>query len=62
MGLSEIDLAQGTCIGSPAQCIQSIEDYAQIGITQFLLSVISPPQEMAGQYERLSREVLPHFS
>ena len=62
MGLTEIDLAQGTCIGSAAECKDSIERYADLGITQFLLSVVSPPGEMAGQYERLSREVLPHFA
>ena len=62
MGLAEVDLAQGTCIGSAGECIQSIERYAEIGITQVLLSVVSTPAEMAGQYERLGREVLPHFT
>ena len=62
MGVAEIDLAQGTCIGSAAPCIDNIARYADIGITQFLLSVVSPPAEMAGQYERLGREVLPHLS
>ena len=62
MGLAEVDLEQGTCIGSAAQCIESIERYADIGITQFLLSVVSPPGEMAAQYERLAEEVLPHFA
>ena len=60
MGLAEIDLSQGTCIGSAEQCIESIRRYADIGITQFLLSVVSSPAEMAGQYERLAQEVLPH--
>ena len=61
MSVAEIDLSQGTCIGSAAQCIESIERYADIGITQFLLSVVSKPAEMAEQYERLAQEVLPHF-
>ena len=61
MAIAEVDLSQGTCIGCASQCIESIERYAEVGVTRFLLSVVSPPAEMAGQYQRLAEEVLPHF-
>jgi probable F420-dependent oxidoreductase len=62
MGVDEVLFEQGTTIGSPQACIDIIEGYAELGITQFLLNSVSQPPDMVGQYERISKEVLPHFN
>ena len=62
MGTDTVDPAQGTALGPPEACIASIEAYAELGITEVMLSVVSPAAQMAEQYERLAETVLPHFA
>ena len=61
MGVDRVDLDQATAIGPAEACIARIERYAEIGITEVVLSVVCPPGEMASQYERIGEAVLPHF-
>jgi probable F420-dependent oxidoreductase len=61
-GLAQVDVAQSTALGSAADCIETLERYAALGITEFNLSAVCPAPEMAAQYERIAAEILPHFA
>jgi hypothetical protein len=61
-GLTQVDVAQSTAIGSAADCIATLERYAALGITEFNLSAVCPAPEMAAQYERIAAEVLLYFA
>ena len=51
----------GLACGTPADCIQVIEEYAEVGVTHFVLDAICPPSDMYRQYEIMAKEIVPHF-
>jgi alkanesulfonate monooxygenase SsuD/methylene tetrahydromethanopterin reductase-like flavin-dependent oxidoreductase (luciferase family) len=61
-GLTQVDVAQSTAMGSAADCIATLERYVTLGITEFNLSAVCPAPEMADQYGRIAEEILPHFA
>jgi alkanesulfonate monooxygenase SsuD/methylene tetrahydromethanopterin reductase-like flavin-dependent oxidoreductase (luciferase family) len=61
-GLAQVDVTQSTALGSAADCIETLERYAALGITEFNLSAVCPAPEMAEQYGRIAEEILPHFA
>ena len=61
LGIDEARFEQGHVIGSPQDCIDIIERYAELGMTQFVMMSISQPADMVSQYELIATEVLPHF-
>jgi hypothetical protein len=61
-GLAQVDVTQSTAMGSAADCIETLERYAALGITEFNLSAVCPAPEMAEQYGRIAEEILPHFA
>jgi probable F420-dependent oxidoreductase len=61
-GLAQVDFAQSTALGSAADCIETLERYAALGITEFNLSAVCPAPEMAAQYARIAAEVLLYFA
>ena len=60
--LDKVDYDSSVALGSASDCIEVIERYAAIGITDFNLSVVSPVADMAEQYARIAEEVLPYFA
>ncbi len=52
---------QGLACGTPADCIQVIEEYAEVGVTHFVLDAICPPSDMLRQYEIMAKEIVPRF-
>jgi alkanesulfonate monooxygenase len=61
-GIDHVDYEGSIAMGSAADCIEIMERYAAIGVTEFNLSAVCPPPEMVGQYGRIAEEVLPHFA
>ncbi len=48
-------------LGTPEDCIESIERFAELGISHFIITQCCPPAESAQQLETFSSEVIPHF-
>jgi alkanesulfonate monooxygenase len=61
-GIDHVDYARSLAMGSAADCIEVMERYAALGVTEFNLSAVCPLSEMAEQYGRIAEEVLPHFA
>jgi alkanesulfonate monooxygenase SsuD/methylene tetrahydromethanopterin reductase-like flavin-dependent oxidoreductase (luciferase family) len=61
-GIDQVDYERGIAMGSAADCIEMMERYAALGVTEFNLSAVCPLLEMAEQYGRIAEEVLPHFA
>lgn len=61
-GVDDVDYTQATSLGSANDCTEVIEAYREKGVTEFNLSVVCPPAEMAEQYERIAMEVLPRVA
>ena len=59
MGVDAVDVDNATAIGTAAD---SIERYADVGVTENLLSTVSPPERMAAQYEQIAKRVLTHLA
>ncbi|MFQ5873287.1 MAG: LLM class flavin-dependent oxidoreductase [Dehalococcoidia bacterium] len=57
----EVQFGEATALGTPKDCIKTIEEYAALGVTHFVLDAACPPSEMVRQYERIAKEILPHF-
>ncbi|MCH8088920.1 MAG: LLM class flavin-dependent oxidoreductase [Chloroflexi bacterium] len=55
------ELGHSAALGTPQHCIQVIQEFADIGVTHFILDSASPGSEMFGQYEWIARDVLPSF-
>lgn len=60
--IDHVDDEGSVAMGSAADCIEVIERYAALGVTEFNLSAVCPPAEMAEQYGRIAEEVLPRFA
>ena len=59
MGVDAVGVDNATAIGTAAD---SIERYADVGVTENLLSTVSPPERMAAQYEQIAKRVLTHLA
>ena len=51
----------GYALGTPEDCIDTIEQYAELGLTNFVIDPCCAPADMLGQFEVLSKEVIHHF-
>ena len=61
LGVDKAHLEQSHAIGSPQDCVDTIKRYADLGITQFILTSRSLPADRISQYEKIATNVLPHF-
>jgi probable F420-dependent oxidoreductase len=61
VGYTGIKFENAFAAGTPQDCIEVVEAYADLGITHFLLSSICKPADKIPQYEWIARDVLPHF-
>lgn len=48
-------------LGTPADCIETIERYADVGVRTFVMNVLTSPERLLGTLEDFSAEVIPHF-
>jgi probable F420-dependent oxidoreductase len=55
-------MAARCAIGTPEECIEKIQAYADAGCSKYVLWPIGPPDELVPQIETYGREILPHFS
>ena len=51
----------GYALGTPQDCIETIEEYVGLGITHFVLFPMCAPDQVMHQCEVLANEVIPHF-
>lgn len=49
-------------LGSPADCIESIEAFAEAGVSHFVINALSGPEELLETYEQFAAEVMGRFS
>jgi alkanesulfonate monooxygenase SsuD/methylene tetrahydromethanopterin reductase-like flavin-dependent oxidoreductase (luciferase family) len=49
-------------IGTPAQCIERIEQFAEAGCDYFLLNAIGDLRDEREQLELMAAEIVPHFA
>ena len=47
--------------GDPGDMLRTIEAFASIGVTHFVLNPLVTPDEAEGQVERVAEEILPRF-
>ncbi len=57
----DVKLDRSYGLGTPEDCIESIERFAELGISHFIITQCCPPSESAKQLETFSSEVIPHF-
>ena len=38
-----------------------LQAFIEVGVTEFVLNVVCPPEEGIGQAARFAQEVMPHF-
>lgn len=48
-------------LGTPADCIETIERYADIGVRTFVMNVLTSPERLLATLDAFSIEVIPHF-
>ena len=48
-------------LGTPADCIETIQQYADLGITNIVFYPMCAPDRILHQYEVLIKEMIPHF-
>jgi probable F420-dependent oxidoreductase len=48
-------------IGTPAQCIERMEEFVDAGCRHFVLDTICEPPDAAEQIEMIAADILPHF-
>lgn len=58
----DVQLDRSYGLGTPEDCIESIERFAELGISHFIITQCCPPSESAEQLEAFAREVIPHFA
>ena len=47
--------------GTPEDCKKRLQEFADVGVTHFVLNPTCHPDQMVAQLEVVSKEVLPHF-
>ncbi|MFQ5873376.1 MAG: LLM class flavin-dependent oxidoreductase [Dehalococcoidia bacterium] len=57
----DVQPENGYALGTPQDCIETIEGYVELGITHFVFDPCCPPPEMLHQHEVFAKEVIPHF-
>lgn len=57
----KVDPRACCAIGTPADCIEAIESYADVGVTTFVMNVLSEPGDILTNFETFANDVLPHF-
>ena len=48
-------------LGAPADCIETLEAFAEAGVTHFTINALCTPGVLLPTYERFAAEVMPHF-
>ena len=48
-------------IGTPAQCIETLEKFVDAGCRYFILNAIGDPRDERQQLETIAADILPHF-
>ena len=48
-------------VGTPDDCVQTIEDHMKVGVTHFVLNAARPLTEVKADYEKFAETVLPRF-
>ena len=48
-------------LGTPEDCIATVEEFADLGVSHLLLAPCCPPEEITAQTEQFGREVVSHF-
>lgn len=48
-------------LGTPADCIETIQGYADLGITHIVFAPMCPPDQILDQCSVFAKEVIPHF-
>ena len=48
-------------LGTPADCIETLEAFADAGVTHFVINALCAPESLLPTYERFAAEVMPHF-
>jgi probable F420-dependent oxidoreductase len=56
-----VDPAACYALGSPADCIETIQAYVDIGVRTFVMNGLAAPDRMLPNYQAFAREVIPHF-
>ncbi|MFQ5873377.1 MAG: LLM class flavin-dependent oxidoreductase [Dehalococcoidia bacterium] len=51
----------GYVLGTPAECIETIERYLELGITHLVFDIVCEAPEILSQHEVFAKEVIPHF-
>jgi probable F420-dependent oxidoreductase len=57
----EVDPTACYALGTPTDCIETIEAYAKIGVTTFIMNVLAGADGILPTFETFAREVIPHF-
>ena len=48
-------------LGTSTDCIETLEAYAEAGVTHFIINALCTPEALLPTYERFAAEVMPHF-
>ena len=57
----DVQPENGYALGTPRECMESIQQYIDLGVTHVLLIPMCPPDQILQQIEVLAKEVIPHF-
>ncbi|WP_254525364.1 LLM class flavin-dependent oxidoreductase [Natrinema caseinilyticum] len=62
LSISRETFEECTAFGTPAECVDTIQNYVAAGCTKFVLMPVGPTSERIGQLELYRREVIPEFA
>ena len=48
-------------LGTPERILEMLQEFIDVGVTEFVMNVACPPEEGLAQAERFAREVMPGF-
>lgn len=57
----DVQAGNGYALGTPEDCIETIEKYVELGCTHFVFDPCCAPSDMLQQHEIFAKEVIPHF-
>ena len=57
----DVQSENGYALGTPRDCVETIQQYIDLGVTHFQLPLMCPPDQILYQYEVFAKEVIPHF-
>lgn len=61
-GAWEVLPDNGYALGSAADCVETVQAYAELGVTHFVLNALGEPEQALMDYERFASEVIPAIS